>query len=172
MTAPGVHIAAADVNESASELQLAAEPLHITATLSKLAELRDTFHLPHPVGVRFTKCNSIGTVEVSTFGELMAWADRLAVPQDARHSSSFKDGSSSHSCWASWNGWHVRVVAYVDAPEPEVGERTIFSHCNWVGGCDTELTSADSMLCQPHADAPLADAIALQQAPAWGEWPS
>lgn len=161
-----------NVNESASELQLAAEPLHITAAMTQLAQLRDTFHLPHPSGVRFTKCNNLATVEVSTFGELMAWADRLEVPQDARHSSLFKDGSTSHSCWVQWNGWHVHVVAHVDAPEPEAAERTIFSHCNWVGGCDTELTSADSMLCQLHADAPLADAIALQQATAWGEWPS
>jgi len=40
-------------------------------------------------------------------------------------------------------------VPYLDyLPEPE---RTIFSHCNWVGGCETELSEQDgSLLCAFH----------------------
>ncbi len=39
-------------------------------------------------------------------------------------------------------------------------ERTIFTHCNWIGGCDTPLTAADgSMLCPLHRAAPLSEAM-------------
>ncbi|GIH07347.1 hypothetical protein Rhe02_54140 [Rhizocola hellebori] len=158
-------------------------PLNITATLLGFAELRDAYSLPHPDGLRMTKSNGIATVEVATFGEVQAWADALGVSSASRHSSTFQDGSATHSAWAEWLGWHVRIAAHVDAPVlvavgkasvpmpqlelvPEhpaavaAPERTIFSHCNWIGGCDTPLTPADgSMLCPVHAAAPLEDAM-------------
>lgn len=92
------------------------EPLHITAVLIALADLRNDLELPHPTSLRMTKCNGIATVEVATFGDVMAWADAFGVSHHARHSSTFKSGASAHSAWAEWNGWHVRIAAYVDAP--------------------------------------------------------
>ena len=42
-------------------------------------------------------------------------------------------------------------------PEPPV--RTMFTHCNWVGGCDEPLSEEDgSLLCKPHRDEPLSAA--------------
>lgn len=59
-------------------------------------------------------------------------------------------------------------IAFVDylpesfAKVSDEPERTMFSHCNWIGGCDTELTKADgSLLCREHVEAPLADAMAI-----------
>lgn len=101
-----------DTNSTAST-----EPLNITGVLIALADLRNDLELPQPIGLRMAKSNGIATVEVATFGAVMAWADALGAPQNARHSSVFKSGAATHSAWAEWNGWHLRVAAYVDAPE-------------------------------------------------------
>src|SRR5688572_16535556 len=93
------------------------EPLHITAAMALLATLRDTFHLPHPIAVRFEKSTGIGVVDVSTFGGTTVWADALGVPDRARLSTTQTNRSSTHSAWVKWNGWDLRVVAHVDAPD-------------------------------------------------------
>ncbi len=149
-----------NVNEVASELQSAAdEPLHITAVLAKLAELRDTFHLPHPAAVRMEKSNGIGVVEVASFAEVVVWANALGATRDPI-SHAHEGGASSHAVWVRWHGWDVKVGAWIDAPPSPVLERTIFTHCNWIGGCDTPLTAADgSMLCPLHCAAPLSEAM-------------
>jgi hypothetical protein len=94
------------------------KPLHIIGVLEALAHLRKDRNLPSPSGVRAHNVGRpVATLDVATYAELTVWADALAVPDTARLSQSFDDGSSLHSAWHSnWHGWHVRVSAQVDTP--------------------------------------------------------
>jgi hypothetical protein len=113
------------------------EPLHITATMAALAQLRDTFHLPHPAAVRLTKFNGIAAVEVETFGEVVAWAQALGQCADPI-SHVHGDGSASHSVWVRWCGWDVRVGAWVNQPPPAVPPRA-----GCPAGCDDQFADTD-----------------------------